>query len=145
MVNRGWPAVRRNRASRNARPSRLGSVSRRASTNPRPSASSTRARSIQTSPALEFGQDLGQGAALVLGEALFGAGGHLFRPVGAGEEDAAARQAAAEVEQEPDRGGVGPLQVIHDQEQRMVLRQTAEDVGHLLQEVLGCQALQGMI
>jgi hypothetical protein len=95
--------------------------------------------------ALEFGQDLGQGAALVLGEALFGAGGHLFRPVGAGEEDAAARQAAAEVEQEPDRGGVGPLQVIHDQEQRMVLRQTAEDVGHLLQEVLGCQALQGMI
>ncbi len=61
--------------------------------------------------------------------------GHLLGPIGPQDEDAAPRQPAPQVEEQADRAGIGPLQIIQNQEQGMLPRQRLQHVGDLLKEV----------
>ena len=57
------------------------------------------------------------------------------RPICGDHQNPAACQAPAEVEEEADRTGICPLQIVQDQEQRMVARQELQDTGDLFKEV----------
>ena len=57
------------------------------------------------------------------------------RPIGSDYQDAAARQAPPEVEEEAGRTGICPLQIVQDQEQRVTPRQELQDTGHLSEEI----------
>ncbi len=69
-----------------------------------------------------------------------------FRTVGSQDQDAASRQAPAQVEQQADRRRIRPLQVVEGQQERMGFRQDAQHVGELLEQtallqVLSCTCL----
>lgn len=59
----------------------------------------------------------------------------IFGAIGAGKENAVAGQAAAEMEQQADRAPVGPLQVVQQEEERLLLRYCMQKQRHLLKEV----------
>ena len=61
--------------------------------------------------------------------------GHLLGAVGAHDQDAAARQLPAQVEEQADRAQVRPLQVVHHQQQWDLARQGLQHPGVLLEEV----------
>jgi hypothetical protein len=62
---------------------------------------------------------------------------HLLGTVSAGDHDPAVRirQPPAQVEQQANRRGVRPLQVVQDQQQWLFLRDGAQHIGDLLEEV----------
>ena len=58
-----------------------------------------------------------------------------IRPVGGDHQNPAARQAPAEMEEEADRTGVGPLHIIQEQEQRVIACQELQDTRDLFKEI----------
>jgi hypothetical protein len=65
-----------------------------------------------------------------------GSRAHLRRAIGAEDQNAVAcpRKPSSKVEQEADGGGVGPLHVVQDQRQRMLLCYVAQHAGALFKQ-----------
>ncbi len=59
----------------------------------------------------------------------------LFRPVGTHDQDAAARQVPAQVEEQVDGTGICPLQVVHHQYQWRLTRQGLQHPRVLLEKI----------
>ncbi len=62
--------------------------------------------------------------------------GHLARPVAADDQDWHTLDPPGEVEEERGRGGVRPLEIIKDDDQRLLLRQSAEYLDVLFEDLV---------